>query len=232
MYVFISYSHVDKSLAKEIACKLDDSFIHYFLDEKSITFGDDINKEIQLSMDKITHLIVIISPASLKSQWVPYEVGLAEAKGAKIIPFIHHPSPDLPGFLANRKGFSEIGQIATFFKAEDNFFGIGSRPKIDVPDYIASVWSEILAVDFPDNVREKKEVWVYFEKWREVIKDVSYEDYTPEHAFYKGTEHYLMGYLSHVIKFLSDELPREEVDRYRKRTVEAICNGRYPQLEF
>jgi hypothetical protein len=98
--VFISYSSVDDVLARDIASVLDSLGVHYFLDQKDISWGQPFSKEIEDALGECLEVIVIISPASLKSQWVPFEVGIAKAKGKRVLPFLAHPSVDIPSFLS------------------------------------------------------------------------------------------------------------------------------------
>ena len=101
MLVFISYSHIDGDFVQRLTTLLENKKIPYFLDKKDIDWGDSILDEVMKGLDNATHLIVVISPASLKSFWVPYEIGLARAKGLKILPLLTHPSLDLPGFISH-----------------------------------------------------------------------------------------------------------------------------------
>ena len=75
--VFISYSSVDDKWAKQLAKALDEINIEYFFDRKDIEWGDDVTDRITEGLAQCSALIVIISPASLKSQWVPFEIGHA-----------------------------------------------------------------------------------------------------------------------------------------------------------
>ena len=114
MFGFISYSHIDKAHVDEIIEILDDNKINYFLDEKDIEWGEDITVEIQKAISKTTHLIIVISPASLKSSWVSYEVGMAAGKGIKLLPFLTHPSLDLPLYLRKYKYIISIADDAVW----------------------------------------------------------------------------------------------------------------------
>jgi hypothetical protein len=115
MNVFISYSHIDNAFVQQLSKLLDEKRIPYFLDRKSIEWGDDIPQSIEDGLGTASHLIVVVSPASLKSSWVPYEIGMARAKGAKILPLLTHPSLDLPGFIANLSYKVSLENLVEFF---------------------------------------------------------------------------------------------------------------------
>ena len=102
-HVFISYSHIDTEVADEITNYLESFKIPFFRDVKNIEWGDSISDEVQSALDKSDTVLVIISPASLKSQWVPYELGYCTALKCRILPFLTHPSLDLPNYIANLK---------------------------------------------------------------------------------------------------------------------------------
>lgn len=104
-------------------------------------------------------------------------------------------------------------------------------PKIEVPANIIEFWDVVLSENFIDKFSNKKEVWVFHSKWRDITKEITYEDYSAEFSFYRGTEHYLMGYLQYIVAYLKGDIPRAEVNRRRLRTREVICNGRYPHLD-
>ena len=114
MKIFISYSSIDKKEAKKIATLLGKMKIDYFLDKKDISWGDNIKEKIEDSILECTHLIVLISPASLKSQWVPYELGSANRLGIHILPYKVHPSIDLPDFLKSFLNKSTVDEIKEY----------------------------------------------------------------------------------------------------------------------
>ena len=115
--VFISYSSVDKNIADSISDVLDTLGIDYFHDEKAINLGDNITLNVQEEINNSTSVIVIISPASLKSRWVFFEIGQANAFKKTIITFLTHPSldQDLPFMLHGSKHTSSIDDITKFY---------------------------------------------------------------------------------------------------------------------
>lgn len=154
MKVFISYSRIDAPIAQEIAKILKNLNIPYFLDEKDIKWGDSVVKTINSAIDKqITHEIVIISPASLKSFWVWYEIGYSTAKDIIILPFLIHPSLDVPSFLSEYNYITNMEDIKKYFVDDTVQYMtiIGEDGKEEVVNIV-------IAFEFKDT---KKEYVVY-----------------------------------------------------------------------
>jgi nucleoside 2-deoxyribosyltransferase len=101
--VFISYSHVDKKYADDLARRLYRARIQYFRDTESIAPGQKIDKSVYEALNNASHMIVLISPALAKSAWIPYEMGYAQAKGISVVPYLLHENMEVPSFLANYK---------------------------------------------------------------------------------------------------------------------------------
>jgi DNA-binding Lrp family transcriptional regulator len=75
---FISYSHVDRSMAEAIANSLNDSGIPVWWDQWDIQPGDSlISKIFEHGFSKATHFIVLLTPASVDSSWVKEELSIA-----------------------------------------------------------------------------------------------------------------------------------------------------------
>jgi hypothetical protein len=127
--VFISYSSVDQRVAEAVAAVLDRTRVPYFLHKKDIDWGSHVTARVQEGLADCAAVIVIISPASLKSHWVPFEVGHAMGTGKLVLPFLVHPSLDLPGYLADLHYATDLQQVETYL-CELNTRGIA--PSADV----------------------------------------------------------------------------------------------------
>jgi hypothetical protein len=97
---------------------LDTEGITYFRDVKKVDWGDSINIEVRSALEESLSVIVIISPASLKSYWVPYEIGYANALRKRILPYVTHPSLDVPPFISDLKYITTIEQAQEYFHAK------------------------------------------------------------------------------------------------------------------
>ena len=74
MHVFISYNESDRKFISTLEISLKQKKIDYFLDEKSISYGDPISNSISGAFDNVTHLVVVISPGSKKSVVSQFEI--------------------------------------------------------------------------------------------------------------------------------------------------------------
>jgi len=118
-YVFISYSHDDAKFARRFAARLEKARIAYFMDVK-MSFGEQIPARVNKEVARASHMIVLISPGSARSAWVPYEIGYGKAREITIIPYLLHPSMNAPLFIMNEKYMNEedearvIQELAAF----------------------------------------------------------------------------------------------------------------------
>lgn len=115
LYVFISYSHEDSSIALNISDILSSKGIEHFHDSKDIRWGSKITDSVESALRKSTHQIIVLSPASIKSGWVNYEVGYADGAEKVLLPYLTHPSLEVPGYLSNRLHVSNISEIKEYF---------------------------------------------------------------------------------------------------------------------
>ncbi|MBD3227583.1 MAG: TIR domain-containing protein [Candidatus Lokiarchaeota archaeon] len=135
--VFISYSHEDKSIVKQICSELDLLNIPFFLDEKDIDWGQTITSKVETGIRSCTHLLVIISPASFKSQWVSYEIGIAKGLGLNILPFLTHVSQESFPFIRDFRYTNKIEDVRAFFKkyaSDKNTLQFNPKP-YSIQDY-------------------------------------------------------------------------------------------------
>jgi hypothetical protein len=123
-HVFISYSHVNKSIAKRLSKRLDKIGVKHFLDEKAINWGASITPTVRKALDDCFAIVVVISHASLKSAWVPFEVG--HAMGAnfmgankRVLPLLTDPTLSLPGYLADLSYVTDIRDVVKYFGSKD-----------------------------------------------------------------------------------------------------------------
>lgn len=116
-HIFMSYSHVDANIANQLGAAIDHAGITYFRDVKHINWGDRIDAAVQTALEDSNALFVIISPASLKSLWVPFEIGYFSALKRPILPYLTHPSLDPPPYISNLKHVGTIPEATDRFVA-------------------------------------------------------------------------------------------------------------------
>lgn len=114
--VFLSYSHADATVADDIGAMLDDLDIQYFRDIKDIDVGDEITGSVTQALECCRALLVIVSPASLASQWVPYEIGNASGRSKKVLPYLTHPALEVPHYIRDLSYATTVEQLRDYFQ--------------------------------------------------------------------------------------------------------------------
>jgi len=129
MRVFISHQRSDKSDAKKIAdflksCKIDvyfDQYDHELLLASASNNPIDVVNAIKNGVKKSTHMLVLVSPNTLRSAWVPFEIGYGydelevralTLKGIKNI--------DIPDYIKIIPIIRDIYDIDKFAKEKGN----------------------------------------------------------------------------------------------------------------
>jgi len=118
MRFFISYSHADMNIAESAYKLIERCGFKAVRDEKEISGGQIVEDRVKQLLSQSQVVIPVISPASLKSSWVFYEIGRADAAGTTIVPLLTHPAllQDLPDFLRKRKVFKSIAELRKYLK--------------------------------------------------------------------------------------------------------------------
>jgi hypothetical protein len=105
--VFLSYSSEDAPFAQSLAKALADRNVGVWLDRWELRIGDSLTKRIGQALHKNDFIVVVLSPASVRSEWVRHE--LAEAmlreihqKRVIVLPVIARPCR-IPPFLTDKK---------------------------------------------------------------------------------------------------------------------------------
>lgn len=86
--VFLSYSSVNSSEARSVSDAITHSGKRVFLAEKSIQPGHDFEDAIRKALKGSREVWLLVSPQSMKSEWVTTEWGAAWALEKKIIPIL------------------------------------------------------------------------------------------------------------------------------------------------
>jgi hypothetical protein len=104
--VFLSHCWNDKPMARLLAAKLQERGIGAWLDEAEIGLGDSLIEKIRAAIDAVDYVAVLLSEASVKSEWVKREVDVAmnqeiAHRRVKVLP-IRLDTCELPGFLLGK----------------------------------------------------------------------------------------------------------------------------------
>jgi hypothetical protein len=86
--IFISYSLADKQFAQQLVEHLKQHEVSGWLDAADISAGSAIASEVRTAIRDSAAIAVIVSPESVRSRWVDFEVGAGIALGIPIIPIV------------------------------------------------------------------------------------------------------------------------------------------------
>lgn len=89
--VFISYSRKDLSFVEKLASDLEDADVSAWYDLSRLQGGDRWAKELEAAIDSCDVFMLVISPDSIKSQWVSKEFLYASSNDKKIVPLLYKP---------------------------------------------------------------------------------------------------------------------------------------------
>ncbi|HZT61330.1 MAG TPA: toll/interleukin-1 receptor domain-containing protein [Pyrinomonadaceae bacterium] len=93
--VFISHSSKERWIAGQISKEIKALGAETWLDLKDLHGGDEIRRSIKRGIRASNEAVVLLSSHSITSQWVVYEVGIADALGKRITPVLNNLSPDI-----------------------------------------------------------------------------------------------------------------------------------------
>lgn len=108
-FVFISHSHANQRLAEVLvefllgALELDpDALRCTSVPGHQIPFGRTISEQLKADIGTSSAILVLLTKESLKSKWVPFELGASWALGKIVVPILGHEltTDALPGPLA------------------------------------------------------------------------------------------------------------------------------------
>src|SRR5690349_16236714 len=75
--VFVSYSHANKPLARNVAGELTSRGYRVWIDEGELRAGDSIVQAIAAAIGQVDFVVAFVSPASVASAWCQKELALA-----------------------------------------------------------------------------------------------------------------------------------------------------------
>jgi len=92
--VFISHSSYDAWIARTMAEKILALGAECWLDEKDLEGGDIIVDDIIRGIDACHEAIVLVSPNSVNSKWVSFEIGGVRAQHKRVTPILNNVRHD------------------------------------------------------------------------------------------------------------------------------------------
>jgi predicted Zn-ribbon and HTH transcriptional regulator len=118
--VFLCHNHLDKPFVKRVASSLTEIGTKVWIDEAEIRVGDVLIDKISNAINTFDFLLAFLSPNSVKSSWVQYELALAmtkEINGKRVVvlPIL------LPGCKTEDIPHSINHKLCADFREENNY---------------------------------------------------------------------------------------------------------------
>jgi hypothetical protein len=98
-HVFLSYARRDQRFADRLVTALEERGVNVWVDREDIPGGAAWESAIGEALSASSAVLVVLSPASVTSEYVPKELSLAEKYDRPIVPILYEPweaSPDAP----------------------------------------------------------------------------------------------------------------------------------------
>ena len=104
--VFLAHSSCDKDFVGRLASDLSSYGIPVWYDDWNMKVGESLRRRIETGISSSGFLSVVLSPASVKSQWVRVELSAAMTKEMRrgkvfVLPVLHKPC-SIPMFLRDK----------------------------------------------------------------------------------------------------------------------------------
>jgi hypothetical protein len=97
--VFISHSSEDNAEALALSEALSEAKISYWLDEQSLSLGEDVSAEISRAIDSSSVVVFLLSKNANEKSWQSAEIALALSKGKKVFPLVITKDAKIPILL-------------------------------------------------------------------------------------------------------------------------------------
>lgn len=118
--VFVCHSHEDKPFARRLAIAIAGSGFKVWLDEAEIRVGESLIGKIEAGITGASHLVAVISRASVASRWCQEELRMAlsrqiQGQPISVLPVVVDDC-EVPGFLQEKK-YADFRQPRNFDQA-------------------------------------------------------------------------------------------------------------------
>lgn len=115
MKIFISHKQEDAYIAAAISKELERLDVSFYLDvlDNITENGKTLTDHIKNSLNSCTDIIVIISSNTYKSQWVPFEVGMAAQQDMPTVTYLED-NVCLPDFLGYWPRLTKMNDIKKY----------------------------------------------------------------------------------------------------------------------
>src|SRR5687768_12432312 len=86
--IFVSYASEDSGAAKELLSQLASQPNFQIFTTNKISAGEDWQSKIRKELHQTDYFLVLLSPTSLQSKWIQFELGAAWGLNKFIIPIV------------------------------------------------------------------------------------------------------------------------------------------------
>lgn len=186
--VFLSHSTRDNTFCERLALDLVEYDVKVWYDQWEIKVGDSLRSKIATGIETNDYLAVVLSKASVQSQWVQQELNAALAKELRerqvfVLPLLIEECK-IPTFLEDKKWADFRTDYDRGLKDLLDVLGVKKRKKrrsVSSPA-TAQRRNDELALDpgdfeewFLDRLEEGNEIRVqrYFWNWREAVRAIN-----------------------------------------------------------
>jgi len=135
--VFISYQNNDKTQARKVADYLISAGIDVYFDEydNDLKLSNQSNNPGKVTsaltkgINNSSHMLVIISPTTIKSHWVPFEIGYGYDKtDLAVLTLKGIPKNTIPDYIKTAKIIRDIWDLNSY---TSNIIGINKQVLVD-----------------------------------------------------------------------------------------------------
>lgn len=140
MKVFISHKKEDELRALLVKCTLDKKGVSSYLDVLDNEIANDgkaLTDHIKANLNSCTDVIVVMTEATKKSWWVPFEIGMSAQKDMPTASFLSS-DVELPDYLSYWPRLKNVKDINTYVDVRRSFesgilehYGLSSATIID-----------------------------------------------------------------------------------------------------
>ncbi len=110
--VFVSHKAEDTRAATAVAARLRVNELDVYLDsfDPDATDGPDLDDYLRTTMRRCHGLMAVVTANTVRSWWVPWEIGVASERDMPMATF-SHDNTDIPSYLRKWPYLTQLSQI-------------------------------------------------------------------------------------------------------------------------